>query len=124
MPPAGYAASRGNMELRDSSLFSSADSLASADTEEGFRRELRLWREGPLRGFNISMVGACVITALWFQITPYGLTALEFWSGAVALVALLLAGNRLPLAVRSGAYLGIVFVVCSSSMLRIGVTFN
>ena len=112
------------MTSRDSSLFSGTDPLASAETEEGFRRELQLWRDGPLRGFNISMLGACVIAATWFHIIPYGLTTLEFWLGAVALAALLVVGKRLPFAVRSGAYLGIVFVVCTTSTLRIGISPN
>src|SRR3954470_14068418 len=111
------------MTSRDSSLFSSTDPLAGADTEEGFRRGLRLWRDRPLRGLTISMLGACVIAGTWFHIMPYGLTApsLTFWLGAVALVALMLAGKRLAFPLRAGAFLAIVFLVCTSSMLQIGV---
>jgi signal transduction histidine kinase/ActR/RegA family two-component response regulator len=114
------------MESRDSALFSSTDPLTRAETEAGFRRELRIWRAAPLRGFAISMLVACVIAAAWFHITPYGLTSqtLELWSGALALVALLVVGKRLPLALRSAALLAIVFLVCLGSILQIGVTPN
>jgi signal transduction histidine kinase/ActR/RegA family two-component response regulator len=114
------------MELLEGALFSGKDPLTRAETEEGFRRELRLWREGPLRAFAISIMIACAISATWFHITPYGLTwqKLELWSAALAQLGLLLVGKRLPLALRSAAFLAILFLVCLGSIVTIGITPN